>query len=339
MDLEARRRACVELAAAIDPAVRRRTCVAFRVKLSQDTGVNLPAAACEGLLNLTVGHEGEIANLESNPGQFYTGLGEAIGDQSIALFSLGSEAADAQRSKEVAAWCFREAAEVHTYPGAMLKLFGCLETGRGVTEDPVQAAVWLEKAADLGDADSKSLFGSMLVDGNARSGVVNDAARGFALLCEAFAQGSGTALLKVAECYLKGEGVAKDGAHAVTLLRQVTDHGGVDAMFAKAKLAGCYWAGNGVEADTVQAAVWCQRAADGGSAFAIDLLTTIRKCDFCGTTPARKHCERCRKVRYCDVGCQAAHWNRVTDPHKGLCRRAAQASQGGETGGASTSAQ
>ena len=93
-----------------------------------------------------------------------------------------------------------------------------------------------------------------------------------------------------------------------------------------------------MEADTVQAALWCQRAADGGDAEAIELLPLIRTCNFCGKKPARQLCERCRKVRYCNAECQAGHWNRETDPHKGHCRRAAEASQE-EAGGASTATQ
>jgi hypothetical protein len=67
------------------------------------------------------------------------------------------------------------------------------------------------------------------------------------------------------------------------------------------------------------------------------MLGVLRTCDFCGALNAAKHwCARCRKARYCDATCQRAHWNRETDPHKGHCRRAAEASQGGEAGGAST---
>ena len=115
--------------------------------------------------------------------------------------------------------------------------------------------------------------------------------------------------------------------------------GGDEAGMVKAEsaLADCYMKGNSVEADTVHAVLWCQRAADGGNAWAIENLPIIRTCNFCGTTPARKHCERCRKVRYSDTTCQAAHWNRKTDLYKGHCRPAAEASQ--QEAGASTSAQ
>jgi len=68
------------------------------------------------------------------------------------------------------------------------------------------------------------------------------------------------------------------------------------------------------------------------------MLAVLRTCDFCVTPDAAKHwCARCRKVRYCDAACQRAHWNRKTDPHKGHCHRAPEASQQ-EAGGASTSA-
>jgi len=317
--------------AAMDPEARRRACVEFRVKLSRDTGANLTAATCEELCAATFLGEGDSVTLESNPGRFYVSLGEAIEDQTLALVLPDR--------RKIAWWCFRQAAEVHGHSGGMLKLVGCLYTGRGVTEDLEQAVVWMEKAANLGEPAAKSFLGSILIHGDASAGVAKDAARGFALVREASAQGYGPALFKVAQWYLKGEGVAKDAVHAVTLLWQLIDQGGTYATMAQAELAACYYTGLGVEADTVQAALWCQRAADGGDEDAIHMmLPMIRTCNFCGTRPARQHCERCRKVRYCNTTCQAAHWNRETEPHKGHCRRAAEASQL-EAGGASTSAQ
>jgi TPR repeat protein len=151
---------------------------------------------------------------------------------------------------------------------------------------------------------------------------------------------------------LNGQGVEKDATHGVSLLRQLitevntqmTDHRMRGCLVANchASRAVCYETGNGVEADTVQAALFCRRAAEAGSQQAIDNLPIIRQCDFCGSTPARQLCTRCRKVRYCGAGCQRAHWSRATDPHKGPCkehcRRAAEASQQ-EAGGASTSTQ
>jgi TPR repeat protein len=125
-------------------------------------------------------------------------------------------------------------------------------------------------------------------------------------------------------------------------MRQVINQDDAPKAKAEHALILCYMEGNGVEADTVQAVLWCQSAAKGGDARAIELLPTIRRCNYCGTTPARQLCVRCLKVRYCDHQCQLAHWNRDVDSHKGPCkdhrRRAAEASQQ-EAGGASTSAQ
>ena len=224
----------------------------------------------------------------------------------------------------------------------MGRLAHCYHTAEGVPEDPEQAGVWLQRAADLGDAVSTLAIGAMLVEGNARMGIGKDASRGFALLRAAVAQGSGEVLYIVAQCYVRGDGVEKDAAHGVSLLRQViTQEDGTKAD-AESALAKCYMEGNGVEADTVQAALWCRKATLSGSEHAIWNLAIIRRCDFCGTTPARQLCVCGLKVRYCDHLCQLAHWNRETDPHKGPCkehrRRAAEASQQ-EAGGASTSAQ
>jgi TPR repeat protein len=314
----------------MDPAARHHACVEFHAKLSRDTGVNLAAAACEELLGATIHVEGELVTLESNPGLFYAVLGEAIADQTFSGIL---------NHLQVAAWCYREAAEVHEHPVGMRKLFGRLYNGDGVTGDRAQAVVWLEKAADLGDAASEAIFGAFLVYGDPRAGVATDAVRGFALLRGAVEQGFGQALFDLARCYLFGQGVEKDAAQGVSLLRQAINQGDATKAMAETALAMCYMQGDGVEADTVQAALWCQRAADSGDAGAILLLPMIRTCTFCSSRPARKHCERCRKVRYCDTTCQAAHWNRDTDPHKGHCRRVAEASQGGEVGGASASAQ
>jgi hypothetical protein len=103
----------------------------------------------------------------------------------------------------------------------MGKLAGCMYDGRGVAEDPRQAAIWFQKAADLGDGASRATLGAFLVNGDARAGVAKDAARGFEMVRQAVAQGQDQALHAVAQCYVKGEGVAKDAVHGVALFRQV----------------------------------------------------------------------------------------------------------------------
>jgi TPR repeat protein len=304
--------------AAMDTEAMRRACVEFRDTLRRDTGTNLTAADCETLLSSTFtrSDNGEAVTLQTDPGRFYMSLGVPVADQTLPV--------DHADHSKVAWHCFREGAVVHKHEGCMNQLALCYFNGQGVRHDAAQAVAWFQKAADLGDLASKFALGSFYEKGNARAGVTKDAGRGFSLLCDTVEQGFSTALYSVAECYLWGLGVAKDAAHGVKPMREVTTQGNaVMAVMAQCYLTTCYWEGNGVEADTVHAALWCQTAADGGDARAIEMLPIIRTCSFCGTTPVRKHCERYRKVRYCNAVCQAAHWNRVTDPHKGHCRRAA----------------
>jgi len=303
----------------MDPEARRRACVEFRVKLSWDTGTNLSAADCEELLGGTFGGPPprEQIILQSNPGLFYASLGAAIASQTLPLVI--------PNYMKVAWWCCREAADVYSDPTGMGMFGECYSFGRGVPEDPARAVAWFDKAVDLGDAGSQYSLGCILMNGDVRSGVRKDAVRGFALLREAVEQGFSPAVFQVALCYLKGGGVEKDAAHRMALLRQVITQGYDVEKVAEAQStpALCYLKGGGVEANTVQAAVWCQRAADGGEAQAIQLLPVIRTCDFCGTTPARQHCDRCQKVRYCSAACLAQHWSHTVNPHKGHCRTAA----------------
>ena len=122
----------------------------------------------------------EVVTLQSNPGLFYEFLGVAIAEQTLPLPLV------LPNRRQVTWWCFREAAEVYAHPGGMRALFECLYAGRGVTKDPTQAVGWLEKAADLGDAASRSSLGTILMNSDAYAGVALDAARGCALVREAF---------------------------------------------------------------------------------------------------------------------------------------------------------
>jgi len=175
----------------MDPEARRRACAAFRVKLSRDTGTNLTAAVCEELLGSTFegAEDGELISLESNPGNFYVSLGDNIAHQTLAMVHADHF--------KVAWFCYREAAEVHTYPWGMRTLASCYRTGEGVEPDPAQAAAWLQRAVDTSDPASIATLGAYLVYGNPRAEVVKDAARGFELVRQAFAQGFRPALYQV----------------------------------------------------------------------------------------------------------------------------------------------
>ena len=258
--------------APMDAEARHRACVEFRDRLSRDTGTHhtaLTAANCEYLLDTT--HQGGEVSLHSDPGLFYAYLGEAVRAQTLAL--------DVPNRVKVGWWCFREAAEVHGQPRAMHSLADCYYFGgRGVARDVAQAAVWFQRAADLGYAASKSSLGALLLNGVLSDGIGEDAARarGFAITQEACAQGYCPAIFTVAKCYLTGKGVDKDVARGVAYLRQLiatelTSTGDVATVMspavrasAQSALGMCYATGEGVEADTVQAALLLERAVGAG---------------------------------------------------------------------------
>ena len=70
-------------------------------------------------------------------------------------------------------------------------------------EDPPQAAVWYQKAADLGHAASIAALGTFFRHGYPSVGIAMDAARGLALFREAVDLGLGLALSHSATCWAR----------------------------------------------------------------------------------------------------------------------------------------
>jgi TPR repeat protein len=143
----------------MDPNACHRACVAFRVKLSRDTGVNLTTDDCLSLLGAVFeGRDEEQITLQySTPGLFYSSLGAAIEGRWRGF--------DIPDHMQVAAFCYRESAVVHRDPEGMRRLAVYLSSGhQGGGGDPAQAAAWLHKAVDKGDAASKAILGGFLLD-------------------------------------------------------------------------------------------------------------------------------------------------------------------------------
>ena len=70
----------------------------------------------------------------------------------------------------------------------------------------------------------------------------------------------------LANCYLSGEGVAKEGKQAVVLLQQAADKGNARA---KNLLGRCYHKCLGTKPTEAMARTWFQKAAEGGHSEAI----------------------------------------------------------------------
>ena len=85
-------------------------------------------------------------------------------------------------------------------------------------------------------------------------------------------KGRAAAQYKLAECYMKGQGVDPDTTEALDWYRKAADQGYSDAQFA---LASCYHLGKGVKRDMAEAVKWYREAAEQGHAGAQNNLGFI----------------------------------------------------------------
>lgn len=79
--------------------------------------------------------------------------------------------------------------------------------GRGVAEDPAEAATWYRKAAEQGDAGAQYNLGVMYVEGQ---GVAQDYDEAVAWYRKAAEQGDAFAMVNLAAMYSYGKGVPRD---------------------------------------------------------------------------------------------------------------------------------
>jgi hypothetical protein len=99
----------------------------------------------------------------------------------------------------------------------------------GYTKDPAQAATWLQKSADQGNADGENMLGQMYANG---SGVTKDYAKAVDLFQKSAAQGNPHGCASLGRAYEKGVGgLPQDNQKAIEWYRKAGD----DA-YAKAAL-------------------------------------------------------------------------------------------------------
>ena len=90
---------------------------------------------------------------------------------------------------------------------AVFALASEYSTGGWLSADPVKAATWMRKAAELGHAVGQILYGSMCASGN---GVPKDEAAAAKWFQAAAEQGSSNAAFVLADMYESGVGVTRD---------------------------------------------------------------------------------------------------------------------------------
>lgn len=127
--------------------------------------------------------------------------------------------------------------------------------GHRVAKDPVQAAYWYKKAADMGNADAQNILGYLYLHG---IGVPQDQAQAARWFTRGTGGGSHGAKMNLAILYLKGIGVQRDPKLGAELLNQLAEK--EDAR-AEALLGNLYVDGLGVPEDKSLAEMWFAKSA------------------------------------------------------------------------------
>jgi TPR repeat protein len=123
-----------------------------------------------------------------------------------------------------------------------------------------EAKVFLEKAANLGNADAQNNLGVCYQNGYGVGQDVAEAVKWYRLSAE---QGNAFAQYNLAQCYFYGNGVGQNYPEAVRLYRLLADQGNADAQN---RLGVCYENGNGVAQNYAEAERWYRSAAGQGNA-------------------------------------------------------------------------
>jgi len=129
----------------------------------------------------------------------------------------------------------------------------------GIEQDFASAALWFEKAADLGDEKSYYLVGECYILGK---GVPHDAATGVKYLEKAVEVGDPRALDLLGFCYTKGQGVDQDFGKARELYSKAVGLGHLNSM---ANLGVLYMTGRGGEAEPGAAVELFRRGSEAGN--------------------------------------------------------------------------
>jgi len=194
-------------------------------------------------------------------------LPEAKAGDSEAERRVGIAYEDESAYSQAAFW-IRKAAESGDAE-AQYKLGHLYSEGHGVPQDNNLAAVWWRKAADQGNANAQSNLGLAYINGD---GVPNDFSEAAFWLRRSAEQGDahGQALLSM--LYEAGWGVPKDYAQAAAWTRKAAEQG--DSA-AQGHLGDMYFNGQGVPQDFALAKFWYSKAASQGDANAQNALEQL----------------------------------------------------------------
>ncbi len=157
------------------------------------------------------------------------------------------------------------------HPAAQFGMGLSYENGRGVEQDPTEAALWYRKAAEQDLADAQFNLGNLYLNA---SGVPKDLLEAVRWFRRAAEQNMPHAQVNLGYSYETGSGVLKDPVKAVAWYRRAAQQ---DFPQAQYYLGAAYERGNGVEMDLSLSAAWYQRAAEQGVELAAKRLETLKE--------------------------------------------------------------
>jgi uncharacterized protein len=149
-------------------------------------------------------------------------------------------------------------------------LGGLYVTGTGVPVDYAEAAKWLRKAADQGNAGAQNAVGWLYENGY--GGVEKDPANAVQWYRKSADQSNATGEANLGRMIFRGLGAPKDRSVAIGLWEKASGQGEYMADFL---LGIVYESGDGAPRDYSKAATWYQRAADRGYAPAQNRLGVL----------------------------------------------------------------
>ena len=197
----------------------------------------------------------------------------------LVLGMLGAEPARANFEDGVSAYlaqdyvaaleAWRPLAE-DGHPAAQFGMGLSYENGRGVEQDPTEAALWYRKAAEQDLADAQFNLGNLYLNA---SGVPKDLLEAVRWFRRAAEQNMPHAQVNLGYSYETGSGVLKDPVKAVAWYRRAAQQ---DFPQAQYYLGAAYERGNGVGMDLSLSATWYQRAAEQGVELAAKRLETLK---------------------------------------------------------------
>ena len=225
--------------------------------------------------------------------------------QGYALTNLGNMYARGEggldKSPNEARRCWTLAAEQGVWQ-AQGVLGRCYLHGQHVKPDVDEAVKWFRRAADAGDASSQYDLAKLLEDGRHLQRDVKEATRLYQLAADqGFTKARG-ALERIDD---PGRDRIDDDDIVGSPLIEVGGHVDDDALD---RVGG---RGRTTPVEHVESLI--------GGLVGLDDDRKLRICANCGleTTAKLQKCGRCRRVRYCSLECQEAHW----PSHRIDCRR------------------